>query len=197
MPQSVSRSSCPGSLHFVVARRKTRSATARAQSSSKTSRKARPRPLLVDPQHSLVALRIERILRRHHLAAEQPPEPPGVEVAARERLRPEMLPERRQERRVRRPVERPPVGIALARLQRRHPAADRPAGSRTAGRVPGSRPGKPRCFSMAARRPPAQPCLCPFAQQRNVVVLLPRVRSAACCAGWRRPAPPGAGWNAA
>ena len=83
-----------------------RAPPSRRLSHPNTSGKRLPRPRDVDPEHRLVARRIERLLRRHHLAPEQPAEPPGVEVAARERRR------RRNAPRAPPGTPRPPPGRA-------------------------------------------------------------------------------------
>lgn len=56
-----------------------------------------PRDALVDHKHRLIGKRVEILLRRHHLTAEEKVEAGGVEIAALERLRPKMVPERVQE----------------------------------------------------------------------------------------------------
>ncbi|EAR49498.1 hypothetical protein OG2516_00339, partial [Oceanicola granulosus HTCC2516] len=83
----------------------------------------------VDAQQGVVALRVERVLGRHHLAAEQPAQAAGVEVAAHERLVAEMLLQRPEKSLVGAAVGRLAVGVALAGDElRRHllgGAADR------------------------------------------------------------------------
>ena len=57
-------------------------------------RETTPRPLHVELQQRLVACRVERVLAWHHLAPEEPGQPPRIQVAALERLLAEMLPKR-------------------------------------------------------------------------------------------------------
>ena len=54
----------------------------------------------VDPQQRLVARRIEGFGGRHHLAPEQPGQPPGIKVAAFKGLVAELCPQRRHEPRI-------------------------------------------------------------------------------------------------
>src|SRR5690606_8167331 len=71
-------------------------------------------PLHVDAQKRLVGGRVERVLGRHHLAAEQPGQAAGVEIAALERLFAEALPECGHEGLVGQPVDMLAVAEPLA-----------------------------------------------------------------------------------
>ena len=48
-------------------------------------RKADPDRVEIDPQPGLVGLRVERIIGGDDLAAQQPVDPPGIQIAARKR----------------------------------------------------------------------------------------------------------------
>jgi hypothetical protein len=84
--------------------------------------KACPRPGGIDAEPGLVARRVEGVVGGHDLAAEQPGEAAGVEVAALEGLLAELLPEGAEEGGVGLAVGRAAVGVALAGLSGVAPA---------------------------------------------------------------------------
>ena len=121
--------------------------------SKASGKEARARGLVNDQQR-LIAFGSNGSSAGHDFAAEQPAEPPGVKVAAFERLVAEMLPQRdcmkggidtpvgrscRSRKRSRRDQRRHPLGLGRRMVNWKS--------------VPGIRPGNPRCFSMGASCP--------------------------------------------